>query len=81
MQKGRSLFFAPAYRLVQTLLAAKRDIALEREIRRLDRFEAVIIDAYGYVRQQQEMEEHFTSLAERYPRRSGLITSDLVFSQ
>jgi DNA replication protein DnaC len=82
VQKGRSVLFTPAYRLVQSLLAAKRDLALERELRRLDRFEAVIIDDIGYVQQQQEeMEVLFTFLAERYERKSVLITSNLVFSQ
>ncbi len=82
LQKGHSVLFTPAYRLVQGLLAAKRDLELEREMRRLDRFEAVIIDDIGYVQQQQEeMEVLFTFLAERYERRSVLITSNLVFSQ
>jgi len=82
VQKGHSVLFTPAYRLVQGLLAAKRDLALEREMRRLDRFEAVIIDDIGYVQQQQEeMEVLFTFLAERYERKSVMITSNLVFSQ
>jgi DNA replication protein DnaC len=82
VQRGRSVLFIPAYRLVQGLLAAKRDLTLEREMRRLDRFDAVIIDDIGYVQQQQEeMEVLFTFLAERYERRSVLITSNLVFSQ
>jgi len=82
VQRGHSVLFVPAYRLVQGLLAAKRDLALEREMRRLDRFDAVIIDDIGYVQQQQEeMEVLFTFLAERYERRSVLITSNLVFSQ
>jgi DNA replication protein DnaC len=80
--KGHSVFFTPAYRLVQNLLAAKRELKLEKEMRRLDRFDAVIIDDIGYVQQQQEeMEVLFTFLAERYERRSVLITSNLVFSQ
>jgi DNA replication protein DnaC len=82
VQKGHSVLFIPAYRLVQGLLASKRDLVLEREMRRLDRFEAVIIDDIGYVQQQQEeMEVLFTFLAERYERKSVLITSNLVFSQ
>jgi DNA replication protein DnaC len=82
VQKGRSVLFTPAYRLVQTLLAAKRDLTLDREMRRLDRFEAVIIDDIGYVQQdREEVEVLFTFLAERYERRSVLITSNLVFSQ
>lgn len=82
VHQGHSVWFTPAYRLVQSLLAAKRDLALDREMRRLDRFEAVIIDDIGYVQQQQEeMEVLFTFLAERYERKSVLITSNLVFSQ
>ncbi|MFC1833201.1 IS21-like element helper ATPase IstB [Thermodesulfobacteriota bacterium] len=82
VQKGRSVLFTPAYRLVQALLAAKRDLGLDKELRRLDRFEAVIIDDIGYVQQErEEVEVLFTFLAERYERRSVLITSNLVFSQ
>ena len=42
----------------------------------------VILDDIGYVQQdRQEMEVLFTFLAERYERRSVLITSNLVFSK
>jgi DNA replication protein DnaC len=82
VQRGRSVLFTPAYKLVQSLLVAKRNLALEREMRRLDRFEAVIIDDIGYVQQQaEEMEVLFTFMAERYERKSVIITSNLVFSQ
>jgi DNA replication protein DnaC len=82
MRKGHSLLFTPAYRLVQTLLAAKRDLVLDKEMRRLNRFEAFIIYEIGYVQQErEEVEVFFTFLAERCERRSVLITSNLVFSQ
>jgi len=43
---------------------------------------AVILDDLGYVQQdRQEMEVLFTFLAERYERRSVLISSNLVFSK
>ena len=62
--------------------AAKRDLLLEHELRRLDRFEVLILDDIGYVQQSpEEMEVLFTLLAERYERRSVVITSNLVFSQ
>jgi DNA replication protein DnaC len=80
--RGHAVLFVPAYRLVQELLAAKRDLALEREIRRLDRFAAVIVDDIGYVQHdREEMEVLFTFLSERHERRSVMITSNLVFSQ
>lgn len=79
---GRSVLFVQAHRLVQGLLIAKRDLAMDKELRRLDRFDALIIDDIGYIQQQpQEMEVLFTLLAERYERKSVMISSNLVFSQ
>lgn len=80
--RGYRVLFTPTYQLVQQLLASKRDLTLEKEIRRLDAFDAVILDDIGYTQQDRaEMEVLFTFLAERYERRSVLITSNLVFSQ
>ena len=82
VQSGRSVLFVPTYRLVDDLLRAKRDLLLENELRHLDRFEVLILDDIGYVQQSRdEMEVLFTLLAERYERRSVIITSNLVFSQ
>ena len=82
VQRGHQVLFVPAFKLVQRLLAAKRDLELETTLRRLDRFDAVILDDLGYVQQsREEMEVLFTFLAERYERRSVLITSNLVFSE
>jgi DNA replication protein DnaC len=76
------VLFVPAFKLVQRLLAAKRDLELEATLRRLDRFDAVILDDLGYVQQsREEMEVLFTFFAERYERKSVLITSNLVFSE
>ena len=53
-----------------------------RELAALDRFDAVILDDIGYVQQSRdEMEVLFTFLAERYERRSVIITSNLVFCE
>ncbi len=66
----------------QKLLVAKKELTLERELRWLDRFDVVILDDIGYVQQsREEMEVLFTFLAERYERKSVIITSSLVFSQ
>ena len=82
IETGRSVLFIPTFKLVGRLLAAKRDYELERELRRLDRFDVVILDDIGYVQQsREEMEVLFTFLAERYERRSLMITSNLVFSE
>lgn len=82
VRRGYEVLFVPAFKLVQRLLAAKKELDLEATLRRLDRFDAVILDDLGYVQQsREEMEVLFTFLAERYERRSVLITSNLVFSE
>ena len=82
LQRGHRVLFVPTFQLVQRLLAAKRDLLLEAELKRLDRYDAVILDDIGYVQQDRaEMEVLFTFLAERYERRSVMISSNLVFSQ
>jgi len=78
---GHSVLFTPTFQLVQELLAAKRELDLPRALKKLDRFELLILDDIGYVQQSpEEMEVLFTLLAERYERRSLLVSSNLVFS-
>ncbi len=82
VQSGRSVLFVPAYRLVQNMLAAKRDLDLPRMLRKLDNFDLLVIDDLGYLPQgAEESEVLFTLIAERYERRSLGITSNLVFSE
>jgi DNA replication protein DnaC len=82
VQRGHSVLFSPTFRIVQELLAAKRDLALPRALARLDTFEVLILDDIGYVQQSaDEVEVLFTLMAERYERRSLVITSNLVFGQ
>ena len=64
------------------MLAAKRDLRLSREIKRLGRYDGLIIDDLGYLQQSRDdMEVVFTLLAERYERGSVLMTSNLAFSK
>jgi DNA replication protein DnaC len=82
VRRGRRVLFLPTYALVQRLLNAKRELLLEKELAHLDRFDAVILDDIGYVQQDRdEMEVLFTFLAQRYERKSVVITSNLVFSE
>jgi DNA replication protein DnaC len=82
VRRGHRVLFTPTYALVQRLLGAKRDLRLEKELAAIDGFDAVILDDIGYVQQSRdEMEVLFTFLAERYERKSVLITSNLVFSE
>jgi DNA replication protein DnaC len=82
IQRGYRVLFVATYALVQRLLAAKRDLRLEEELAVLDGFDAIALDDIGYVQQSRdEMEVLFTFLAERYERRTVMITSNLVFSE
>ena len=82
VEAGHSVLFAPAYRLVQELLAAKRDLDLPRRLRKLDNFDFLLLDDLGYLPQgTEESEVLFTLITERYERRSLDIASNLVFSE
>jgi DNA replication protein DnaC len=82
IDQERRVLYAPCSLLVQELLLAKRELKLGALLKRLSRFEALLIDDLGYVQQsREEMEVLFTLLAERYERGSVLITSNLPFSQ
>src|SRR5213594_1263698 len=73
------MHFTKCALLMQDLLAAKRDLRLSREIKRLSRYDGLIIDDLGYLQQSRDdMEVVFTLLAERYERGSVLMTSNLV---
>lgn len=78
----RKMHFTKCSMLMQELLAAKRELRLSREIKRLARYEGLIIDDLGYLQQSRDdMEVVFTLLAERYERGSVLMTSNLPFSK
>ena len=82
IRRGHAVLFTSAAMLVQKLLIAKRDLRLSQELKKLDKFAAVLIDDIGYIQQdREEMEVLFTLLAERYERRSVMITTNLVFSK
>lgn len=76
------VLFRPCNLLVQEMLVAKRDLKLPQYLKRLAKYDAVIIDDIGYVQQnREEMEVLFTLLADRYERGSVMITSNLPFSK
>jgi len=68
--------------LVESLLGAKKELKLERALKKLSKYEAVLIDDIGYVQQNRsEMEVLFTLLSARYETGSIMITSNLPFSK
>jgi len=82
VQNNRSIRYTTCSLLVQELLIAKRDLELEKLLKKLSRFDVVIIDDFGYVQQtREEMEVLFTLMNHRYERGSIMITSNLPFSK
>jgi DNA replication protein DnaC len=82
IERGHPVLFTSVASLVERLLDAKRNLRLARELKRLDNFDCLALDDIGYVQHDRaEMEVLFALLAERYERKSVMITSNLVFSK
>jgi len=82
IQQDRRVIFAQCNLLVQNLLAAKRDLTLIKVLKKMAKYDALIIDDIGYVQQsREEMEVLFTLLAYCYERTSIMLTSNLPFSK
>lgn len=81
-RQGRKVYFCTCDLMVQELLRAKEELVLDKLLKKLGRFDVLMIDDFGYVKQnREEMEVLFTLLAYRYERGSVLITSNLPFSK
>ena len=88
---GRSLIerhqmkvlFAPTFKVVGQLLAARTAHRLEEEIERLHRYDTIILDELGYLPQSRDdIDVLFHLISQRHQKnRSLMVTSNLVFSQ
>lgn len=82
ISQGKRVSFQKCALLVQELLQAKKDLKLPAVLKKLSRYDAIVIDDIGYVQQScEEMEVLFTLLADCYERTSIMLTSNLSFSQ
>ena len=82
VENGWRVLFARTTDLVQRLQAARRELALEAAIARLDRYDLLILDDIAYVtKDQAETSVLFELIAARYERRSTLITSNQPFGE
>lgn len=80
--QGYKVYFTKCSSLVEELLREKKGLKLERKLKKLFRYDALIIDDIGYVHHDRdEIEVLFTLLAQRYERGSVMITSNLAFSK
>ena len=79
-RRSRRVYFTSCDLMVQALLRAKCDLELDKFLKKYARFEVMMIDDFGYVKQErEEMEVLFTLLAHRYEQGSLLITRNLPF--
>ncbi|GAB4484022.1 MAG: IS21-like element ISBj11 family helper ATPase IstB [Burkholderiaceae bacterium] len=80
LEQGWRVLFTRTSDLVQRLQLARRELALESAINRLDRFDLLILDDFAYVsKDQAETSVLFELISARYERRSMLITANQPF--
>ena len=82
IENGWRVMFARTTDLVQRLQVARRELALESTIAKLDRYDLIILDDIAYVsKDQAETSVLFELIAARYERRSMLITANQPFGE
>jgi DNA replication protein DnaC len=80
--QGRRVYYTNAAHLVQQLLQAKQQLKLSQWIKRIDRYEVLLIEDISYIPyERSETDVLFQLLSERYETRSTLITSNLPFAK
>jgi len=81
VEAGKRVFYTRTTDLVQKLQAARRDLALEAALAKLDRFDLIILDDIGYAQKDQaETSVLFELIARRYETRSLAIAANQPFS-
>jgi DNA replication protein DnaC len=82
VENGWRVLFSRTTDLVQRLQVARRELALEATIAKLDRFDLLVLDDLAYVtKDQAETSVLFELISARYERRSMLITANQPFGE
>ena len=82
VENGWRVLFVRTTDLVQRLQVARRELALETAIAKLDRYDLLILDDIAYVtKDQAETSVLFELIAARYERRSMMITANQPFGE
>ena len=82
VENGWRVLFTRTTDLVQRLQIARRELALEAAIAKLDKFHLLILDDIAYVtKDQAETSVLFELISARYERRSLLITANQPFGE
>jgi DNA replication protein DnaC len=80
VENGWRVLFTRTADLIQKLQVARRELALEAAINRLDRFHLLILDDLAYVsKDQADTSVLFELIGARYERRSTLVTANQPF--
>ncbi len=82
VENGWRVLFTRTTDLVQRLQVARRELALESAIAKLDKYHLLILDDLAYVtKDQAETSVLFELISARYERRSLLITANQPFGE
>ena len=82
VENGWRVLFTRTTDLVQKLQIARRDLALEAAIAKLDKYHLLILDDIAYVsKDQAETSVLFELIGSRYERLSLLITANQPFGE
>src|ERR1700682_338508 len=82
VENGWRVLFTRTTRMVQRLQIARRELALESAISKLDKYHLLILDDLAYVtKDQAETSVLFALISARYERRSLLITANQPFGE
>ncbi|MBC2653778.1 ATP-binding protein [Novosphingobium flavum] len=82
VENGWRVLFTRTSDLVQRLQVARRELALESALAKLDKYHLLVLDDFAYVsRDQAETSALFELISARYERRSLLITANQPFGE
>ena len=81
VEAGKRVLYTSTTEMVQKLQAARRDLALEAALAKLDKFDLIILDDITYAQKDQaESSVLFELIARRYETRSLAIAANQPFS-
>ena len=82
VEQGYRVLFTRTTDLVQRLQLARRELTLENQLAKLDRYHLLILDDLAYVQKDQaETSVLFELISARYERRSMLVTANQPFAE
>lgn len=82
IQNEQRVFFSRTTELVQKLQLAKQNLSLPSTLNKLDKYDCLILDDFGYVQKDHhETSVLFELIADRYERKSMIITCNQPFGE